>query len=132
MGLKNMTLKSGGTIGVTGGTDLVFADDGQTINGGVHLIVPATADYREREEVTARSTTPTLDKNGKFSKLSRRLTFVRPKQLEDLSFVRNTMRMELQVHPETTQAEIDAILSLASQFTSDSDVTAFWRTGSTT
>jgi len=41
MGLKNMSIATGATISVTGGTAVVFADDGVTIPNGIHLVVPA-------------------------------------------------------------------------------------------
>jgi hypothetical protein len=132
MGLASMTIKSGGTVGTTGGTDKVFSSDGQTVPGGIHLIVPATADFRVREDITARGNPPSLGNDGKYTKGKRLMTLTRPAALADGTYVRNTIKIELNVHPEMDDAFVTETLSLGAQLLSDSDATSFWKTGATT
>jgi len=129
MGLKNMSISTGATIGVTGGTAKVFADDGVTIPNGVHCTVPATADYRVRESATWRYRPPTLSA-GKYSRDSKTVSLTVPMALADGTFVNNTIRIERTVHPEMSAANATDLNKLAAQLLTDSDSDNFWAAGS--
>lgn len=131
MGLKTMSLLAGATISASGGTALVFAEDGQTIQNGLHLIVPADADYQTRRQLTAKYRPPTLDaKTGSYSKDKKSISLALPLVLSDGRVVFNTIRIEREVHPSLSAANAAELCALGAQLLADSDVTSFWATGS--
>lgn len=131
MSLKNMTLTSEATIGVTGGSALVFAEDGITIQNGLHLIVPADADYQTRRQVTAKYRPPTLDpKSGVYSKDKKSISYVRPVVLDNGKVVFNTIRIEREVHPSLHGDHALDLLKVAAQLAASSETAQFWATGS--
>lgn len=131
MGLKNMSLLTGGTVSTTGGSALVFADDGVTIQNGLHLIVPADADYQTRRQLTAKYRPPTLDsKTNSYGKDKKSLTLAKPVVLTDGRVVFNTIRIEREVHPSVSAADAADLCVLGAQLLVDADVTNFWATGS--
>lgn len=130
MGLKTMSLLAGATVSATGGTALAFAEDGQTIQNGVHLIVPADADYQTRRQVTAKYRPPTLDpKTGAYSKDKKSISLALPLVLSNGQVVFNTIRIEREVHPSLSAANALELCKLGAQILTDSDTTDFWATG---
>jgi hypothetical protein len=127
-----MVIKSGTSIAATGGSDVTFAPDGQTIQNGVHLIVPAISDFRVRPQLTVKYRPPVLNPQGVYNKDKKTLSYTIPKLLDDGTIVFNVVRVEREVHPESTPEEAAALLEAASQFCFDTDVSAFWATGSLT
>lgn len=131
MGLKNMSLLAGGSVSTTGGTAQVFADDGQTIANGLHLIVPADTDYQTRRGATIKYRPPTLDaKTGSYGKDKKSISYACPQVLTDGRVVFNTIRIEREVHPSLSAAAAAELNVIGAQLLSDSDVTSFWATGS--
>lgn len=131
MGLKNMSLTSAGTISVTGGSALAFADDGVAIANGVHLVVPSDADYQTRRQVTAKYRPPTLDpKTNSYGKDKKSISLTLPQVLTNGSVVFNVIRIEREVHPSLAAASVTELNKLASQMLIDTDLDAFWATGS--
>lgn len=131
MGLKTMSLSTGATVTTTGGAALVFADDGVTIPNGVHLVVPADADYQTRRQLTAKYRPPTLDvKTNVYGKDKKSVCLAQPKVLADGKVIFNTIRIEREVHPSLTAAEAEELNKLGAQLLTDSDVSAFWAAGS--
>lgn len=133
MGLKNMSLQAGSTIGATGGTAQVFADDGVTIQNGLHLIVPADADYQTRRSATVKFRPPVIDpKTGSYSKDKKSISYTLPITLADGRVVFNVIRIEREVHPSLSAANAAELNVIGAQLLTDSDVTAFWASGSLT
>jgi hypothetical protein len=133
MGLKNMSLLASATVSASGGTALVFADDGVTIQNGVHLMVPADADYQTRRQVTVKYRAPTLaPSTGVYSKDKKSISLALPMLLLDGRVVFNTIRIEREVHPSLSAANALELNNLGAQMLIDADVTAFWATGSLT
>lgn len=131
MGLKNMSLLAGATVSASGGSALVFADDGVTIQNGVHLIVPADADYQTRRQVTAKYKTPTLDpKTGSYGKDKKSISLALPIVLTDGRVVFNTIRIEREVHPSLSAANALELNQLGAQLLVDANVANFWAAGS--
>lgn len=131
MGLKTMSLLAGATVSSSGGTALVFADDGQTIQNGVHLIVPADADYQTRRQVTAKYRPPTLNATtGVYSKDKKSISLALPLVLADGRVVFNTIRIEREVHPSLPAVTAEELCKLGAQLLVDADVASFWATGS--
>jgi len=131
MGLKNMSLLAGGTVATTGGTAQVFADDGITIPNGLHLIVPADADYQTRRSVTAKYRPPVVDpKTGTYTKDKKSVSYTCPVVLSSGQVVFNVIRIEREVHPSTTAAAALELNTIGAQLLADADVVGFWATGS--
>lgn len=131
MGLKNMSLLSAATVAASGGSALVFADDGQTIPNGLHLIIPADTDYQTRRGVTVKYRPPTLDaKTGVYGKDKKSICLAKPIVLSTGVVVFNTIRIEREVHPSLTAAEALELANLGAQLLCDADTAAFWATGS--
>jgi len=133
MGLKNMSLLAGGTVSASGGTAQVFADDGVTIVNGLHLIVPADADYQTRRSCTIKYRAPAVDaKTGHYTKDKKSVTYAVPIVLATGEVVFNVMRIEREVHPSTSAANAAELCTIGAQMLCDADLTAFWATGSMT
>lgn len=133
MGLKNMSLLANATVAASGGTALVFADDGITIQNGTHLVVPADADYQTRRQVTVKYRPPTLDaRTNTYGKDKKSICLSLPIVLADGRVVFNTIRLEREVHPSVTAENAAELCALGAQLLTDADVVAFWATGSLT
>lgn len=131
MGLKTMSLLTGAAVAASGGSALVFADDGVTIQNGLHLIVPADADYQTRRQLTAKYRPPTLDpKTGVYGKDKKSISLALPIVLPSGQVVFNTIRIEREVHPSLSAANALELCKLGAQLLTDSDVEAFWASGS--
>lgn len=133
MGLKNMSLQSGATSSVSGGSAQVFADDGVTIQNGLHLIVPADTDYQTRRSATIKYRPPTVDpKTGSYSKDKKSISYTLPQVLTNGTVVFNVIRIEREVHPSLSAANAAELNNIAAQLLYDSDTSAFWASGSLT
>jgi hypothetical protein len=131
MGLKSMSLLASATVAASGGTALAFADDGVSIQNGLHLIVPADADYQTRRQVTVKYRPPTLDsKTNTYGKDKKSICLAQPVVLSSGQVVFNTIRIEREVHPSLSAAEALELANLGAQLLTDADVLAFWATGS--
>lgn len=131
MSLTNAIVKAGATgLTTTGGTDISLTPDGQTVANGVHLAVAADTDFRTRRNMTIKNKVPALSPDGTYSKEKKTVTFVAPKILADGSTVFNLIRIEREVHPESTAAEAFELSMVGAQILSDADFTSFWASGS--
>lgn len=131
MGLKSMSLLAGASVAATGGSAQVFADDGVTIANGVHLIVPADADYQTRRQATVKYRPPVLDaKTNTYGKDKKSISYAIPTVLSDGRVVFNTIRVEREVHPSISASDAAEMNSIGAQLLVDSDVAAFWASGS--
>jgi len=134
MGLKNMSILWGATITPSAGTAMVFADDGTTVQNGVRLVVPATADYRVRESATFKYKAPTVDpKLALYSRDSKEVVITIPMVTASGRIEFNTLRITRQVHPEYSAANCTNLNKLACQILAgDTDTDNFWAAGSMT
>lgn len=131
MPLKSMSIQKGATaVAPTGGSALVFADDGVTIQNGVHLTVPATADYRVRESATCKFRPPTLQSDGVYTRDKKSVSFNIPQILASGKVVNNVIRIEREVHPELSAANATDLNRMAAQLLCDADTDNFWAAGS--
>lgn len=132
MALKNMSLLTAAAITATGGTPVVFADNGITIANGVQLTVPLDVDYQTRRVVTAKVKPATINAaTGIYGKDKKTMSYVEPQVLTDGRVVFNTIRVEREVHPSYPAAKVTDMNKIGAQMLVDLDVAAFWETGST-
>lgn len=131
MSVQNAIVKSGASaLTPTGGSDVTFTPDGVTVANGIHLIDAAQTDFRIRRNITLKNKLPNLASTGVYSKDKKTVTFVAPKILADGSTVFNLIRIEREVHPESTAAEALDLNMVAGQLLADADFTNFWVSGS--
>jgi len=130
MGLKTMSLLAGATVSASGGTAQVFASDGQTIQNGLHLIVPADTDYQTRRVATCKFRAPALDvKTGAYGKDKKSISYAIPIVLTTGQVVFNTIRLEREVHPSLSAANALELNKIGAQLLVDADVADFWASG---
>lgn len=131
MGLKTMSLLATATLAATGGTALAFAEDGVSINNGLHLIIPSDTDYQTRRVATVKYRPPSIDaKTGSYSKDKKSISFACPQLLASGVVIFNTIRIEREVHPSLSAAACLEINKLGAQMLFDDDALTFWATGS--
>lgn len=130
MPLNGSIIKAGATsLSVTGGTDVTLKVNGQSVANGIQLHNEAQADFRIRENLTAKNRPPVAGKDGNWTKGKQQITFVMPKILTSGAITYNLFRGEMEVHPETTAAEKLDLKLRAAQIMSDSDFDGFWAFG---
>lgn len=130
MSLVNLTVKSGATMAPTGGTDLVFAPDGQTVQNGISLIVPGDATYATRRRSVMKYTPASvIQQTGMYRREVKTLSYTLPMVLADGSVVFNTIRVTREVHPTLAAASVLDLNVVASQLLTDADTTNFWAYG---
>lgn len=131
MSLQNAVLKSGATaLTPTGGADQTFTPDGVTVKNGVHLADANQADFRVRKNLMVSVKQPALQSDGSYSKDRKAITLFAPKILASGKTVLNLIRIEREVHPESTAAEALELNMLGGQILSDSDFASYWSAGS--
>lgn len=131
MPLNGAIVKSGASaMTPTGGTDKTFTTDGVTIPNGIHVANAGQADFRIREHIAIRNRVPVLNGGGTWTRDRKAVTLTIPKLLSDGTYVNNVIRLEREVHPESTAAEALELNMLAAQILSDADFTAYWSAGS--
>lgn len=132
MGVQNAAILVGGTVSTTGGTSTAFTPNGSQVNGGLQIVDSTNTNAITRASITLRTIKQAvLDTlTGKFSgKIKRQVQLVRPKVLTDGRVSFQLVRIELEFHPEATDAEVSALMSEGAQLLVDSDFTSFWKIG---
>lgn len=131
MSLTSFAILAGGTNSAAGGTSKTYANDGKAVAGGVHVADASVTDFRIRPNITFQYREPKYDSVKKtFSKGKVKATLVIPKILASGSVEYNLIRIEREVHPESTATEHLELLIQGAQLCFDSELAAFWATGS--
>jgi hypothetical protein len=125
-----MVLKENATGGTTtGGTDITFNTDGVDVKNGIHVGDMATS-FATRTNITFKTRNPSLQSDGSYTKAKRTMSLSIPKTLADSSTSFQVVRIEAELHPECTTAEVTNIRMLAAQLLTDSDTLEFFNNGS--
>jgi len=131
MGLKTMSLLDNATSTATGGTALTFATNGVGIPSGTQLVATSDSDFQTQRILTAKVKTAVLDpRTGRYGKGKKSLSLSLPQVNEDGSVIFNVWRLEEDVHPSVTAAVRENMRQIISQLVTDTDMDAFWATGS--
>lgn len=133
MSVQNATLLVGGTVSTAGGTSTAFVPNGATISGGIQIVDSVNTNAVTRATITLKTIkTAAFDMiTGLFSgKTKRQVQLVRPKVLAGGRVVFPLIRIEMEVHPENTDAEVSALMSEGAQLLIDTDFASFWKLGS--
>lgn len=123
-------MKDATGITVTAGTAQTFTNDGASVPNGVHVVDMGNADFRTRRSLTLTVRQPTYDAKVGYSKDKKTITLTCPKILVSGVTVYNLIRIQREVHPESTVAEAIDINRVGAQLLSDADFDTFWSAGS--
>lgn len=130
MPIQSAVVKTGATgLTVVGGSDMSFSPDGVSVPNGIHVSVATDADFRTRRNATFKQKLPTLVNGNGYSKDKKTVVFVAPKILADGTTVFNLIRIEREVHPESSAAEALELNLVGGQLLSDADFASFWAGG---
>lgn len=129
MAIKNMSISTGATIAVTGGTAKAFVDTGVSVPGGVQVVVPAS-NANVRESATFRHRPAQLLPDGTYTRKKDTATITVPMVLASGKVVNNVIRIERDVHPEASNAAATDLNKLGAQLLVDADTDNFWLVGS--
>lgn len=136
MSLANASVLTGATVSATGGSAVNYTPDGRSIPNGLHLIDASNTDFVTRAQLTAKTKDPVLSPipggNGAlgYGKDKRSVVLVEPFKAANGTIHFNLIRIEREVHPETTAAAALDLNKKGAQIATDSDFTSFWATGS--
>jgi hypothetical protein len=111
----SITLKDGGTTATTGGTDQTFDRTNLPVNNGYEYADVDESDFFARQKVIVVTRAPQLQSDGTWSKQKSSLRFVLPITLADGSISYNVARMEVEMHPEGSSANLAELREMAAQ-----------------
>lgn len=130
MAITNLTLLTGATVSITGGTTQNFAPTGTEVTGGIEVQDTASGvAHLTRKKVVARSRMTRLQSDGSYSKMKFGITYIIPMVDSSGKVQNNLVRVEVEKHPEISSADETELLNKAAQLPVDTDLTAFWQTG---
>lgn len=134
MPLNGMILKAGATsIAPTGGSDMTFQVDGQTVNNGIHVSNVAQADFRIRENLTIKYRLPKQNADRTWSKGKWSVTYAEPSVDSTTGAMKYAVgRVELELDPSETAATNQNIRFMLAQTLIDADLANYWNVGSLT
>lgn len=132
MALVGGAIVVGGTFGApSGGTSRTLVDLGGD-KSSRRLLVDDSAEFRVRSLINVTNQEPTSNSGypGGYTPAKRKIAVMKPIVLADGKVFNNQLVIEYIVHPETTGTQIDELRSVGSAVSTDSDFTAFIKTGS--
>lgn len=131
MPISGLVIKVGATaIGApTGGADVTLTDD-KSSKDGIHTIDASDVNYFTRKTCTYRSRQPRKMASGEIQKAKRTAQLSFPFTKADGTLVQSVVRVELEVDPEITEANIVSYLIAGAQVATGSGAASFWKTGS--
>lgn len=129
MSLVNLTLLTGPTVSITGGTSVQFSPEGTDVKNGLSVVDSTESDIRTQDKVIFKGTRGTLQPDGTWSKDRRSAKFVSPDLLPDGTQDFPFFEISYVGSPLTTATKIAEMKLKAIQLIHDSDCSAFWATG---
>lgn len=131
MGANNFTIKSAATaITVTGGTDVTYSETAKQVPNGLESSVATVADFRVRPLAEFVNRQPVLQADGSYSKAKRTMKLVQPTVLTTGKMNFNVVRVSVEYHPDTTEAELLEMRLRAAQLIGlAAPVGTFWTAG---
>jgi hypothetical protein len=118
----SITLLDGGTSSTTGGSNQEFDRTSTPVNNGYEYADVAEADFFARQKIILVSRMPQLQVDGSYSKQKTSCRFVSPITLADGSISYNVTRVETELHPESTSAQLTEHREYAAQMALDSEL----------
>lgn len=129
MSIVNLTLLTGATVNVTGGTSVQFSPDGSEVSRGISVVDSTEADVRTQDKIIFKSTRGSIQQDGSWSKDRRSAKVVAPDLLSDGTQDFPYIEISYVGSPLNTAAKLAALKLYAIQMLSDSELNPFWSTG---
>lgn len=124
-----ITLLDGGTSSTAGGSSQQFDRTSTPVNNGYEYADVAEADFFARQKVILASRMPSLQSDGSWSKQKTSCRFVSPITLADGTISYNVTRMEVEIHPESTAAQLAEHREYGAQMALDSELDDLYTAG---
>lgn len=129
MAIIGSTVKTGATsASVTGGSDISFSLTGLYVANGINVAVATDPDYSTRRNATFKSRMPSIS-NGTYTRGKYSVAYVHPTILTSGTVVFNTLRIELETHPEFAAASAKDLRLVGSQILTLPSYDDFWGAG---
>ncbi len=128
MSITNMAVNVGGTSSVTGGTSTSYLAKGTTLDRRT-LILDDNSDYVDQTKVEFSIKDPKVSAgapNG-YTQARSNVYVQVPLALDNGNRTINSLRIELSVDPETSDAEISAMLEEGAQILYQTALRDFWQ-----
>lgn len=130
MALSSCVIKLGSTaITMTGGTDNTFTPDGDIVSGGIHVAAAGQTSFITRDHILFKNRNARLQGDGTYTKSNRESVFVSPIVLASGKTAFNRGKLVLEIHPESTAAEILDICMVMAQVAAGASTIEFQKTG---
>lgn len=132
MPISGMTILNNSTAQAapTGGTAVTLTENGVAITNGKSVADAGNTNFLTRLFAYFRNKPPVKQPDKSYSKGKRTGTIVQPKLIASGEYVNNLIRIEMEVHPESSDAEMTSLMFNGSQLLSDPDTSSFWKSGS--
>jgi len=108
-------LKTGATTATTGGVDQTFDRTSRNVTNGYEYTDVAEPDFYARNSVIVKARMPSRQSDGTYSKHKVTIQGVFPLILADGSMTYNTVRLDIDYHPETPAVKIAAMREQGAQ-----------------
>nr|URG16525.1 MAG: coat protein [Leviviridae sp.] len=131
MPLNGMVLKDAATaISVTAGTDMTFTVDGLPVANGIHLSNAAQADFRLRENITAKYRPPVQNPDKSWKKGKWTVSYTEPSVDANGLMSYDVGRIEVELNPTSAASVGVNIRRMLAQLLTDTDLDNFYASGS--
>jgi hypothetical protein len=128
MSIRGSAVLVGGTPSASGGTSTDLVVKNSLVQNQMVMTLDDSSEFIDETKITFSSTDPKVSvgaPNG-YTQARSNLVISRPLALDNGEYTTNTFRATLSVDPETTDAEVAELLSVAAQILFGSDFSDFW------
>jgi hypothetical protein len=134
MSLNGISLLDAATAcAASGGSALVFEDDGTPVATGVHVSDTTETDLRLKKHITFKNRNAQLQSDGSFSKTRKDTVLTIPFELADGSISYQVVRTQTEAHPQfaAVAGNMDNLRFMGAQVLVDSETDSYYDHGST-
>lgn len=130
--MPTVAFKTGGTISVSGGTDLVLTPQGANAAGANSLLALGDSSFATRRDAVVKAKYPAVSKTspGGYTHFRGHAVFHKPITCSDGLTTVAKVALEISYPPEASAAEVQELRDIAAQLAVSSALTSFWTTGS--
>jgi len=128
MAIETSSILYDGTVATTGGTATGVITKGGTLNQ-LNVILDNSAEFinQTKIEFTVREPVVNPSAPNGYTQARSAVRMLAPLSLDNTNRTINSLKIELSVDHETTDAEIQSYLVAGAQFLVDSDFSDFWK-----
>jgi hypothetical protein len=128
MAIETSSILYDGTVATTGGTATGVITKGGTLNQ-LNVILDDSSEFIDQTKVefTVREPVVNTSAPNGYTQARSAVRMLVPLSLDNTNRTINSLKIELSVDHETTDAEIQSILVAGAQFLVDSDFSDFWK-----